>query len=94
MTIKEASDWATDYIGKHVTTSNIAYLIQYGRVKKTGDNGTAQIDLNDLKNYYQSYNGSRENNFKERLGDDLNWVLSFDQYKEAETTKHVHIILK
>src|SRR5690606_8581010 len=24
------------------------------------------------------------------LGDDLNWALSFDQYKESETTKHVH----
>ena len=27
---------------------------------------------------------------KERLGNDLNWALSFDQYREAETTKHVH----
>jgi hypothetical protein len=90
LTIKEASEWATSHIGKHVTTSNIAYLIQYGRVKKIGDKGTAQIDLNDLKNYYQSYNGSREKKIKERLGGDLNWALSFDQYKEAETTKHVH----
>jgi len=90
LTIKEASEWATSHIGRHVTTSNIAYLIQYGRVKKIGDNGTTQIDLNDLKSYYQSYNGSRETNFKERLGNDLNWALSFEQYKEAETTKHVH----
>ena len=42
LTIKEASEWATGYIGKHVTTSNIGYLIQYGRVKKIGDNGTTQ----------------------------------------------------
>jgi len=90
MTIKEASDWATGYTGKNVTPSNIAYLIQYGRVKKYGENGLNQIDLHDLQRYYQSYNGSREVNFKERLGDDLNWALSFDQYKEAETTKHVH----
>ena len=90
LTIKEASEWATGYIGKHVTTSNITYLIQYGRIKKIGNNGTTQIDLNELKTYYQSFNGSREANFKERLGDDLNWALSFDQYKEAETTKHVH----
>ena len=90
LTIKEASEWATDYIGRDVTSSNIAYLIQYGRVKKNGENGSTQIDLSDLKNYYQSYNGSREVNFKERLGDDLNWALSFEQYKEAETTKHVH----
>jgi hypothetical protein len=90
LTIKEASKWASGYIGKNVTTSNIAYLIQYGLIKKFGENGSTQIDQNDLINYYQSYNGSREINFKERLGNDLNWALSFDQYKEAETTKHVH----
>ncbi|MDR2342094.1 MAG: site-specific DNA-methyltransferase, partial [Campylobacteraceae bacterium] len=33
---------------------------------------------------------SREINFKERLGENLNWALSFEQYKEAETTKHIH----
>ena len=90
LTIKEASEWATSHIGRHVTTSNIGYLIQYGRVKKVGYNGSTQVDLNDLRSYYQSYNGSREANYKERLGNDLNWALSFDQYKEAETTKHVH----
>ena len=90
VTIKEASEWATNYTGKNVTPSNIAYLIQYGRVRKIGENGSTMISMNDLINYYQSYHGSREINFKERLGDDLNWALSFDQYKEAETTKHVH----
>jgi hypothetical protein len=90
LTIKEASEWASSYIGKNVTTSNISYLIQYGRVKKIGENGSTQISLIDLQNYYESYNGSREVNFKERLGEDLNWALSFDQYKESETTKHVH----
>ncbi|MDR1758369.1 MAG: hypothetical protein LBR51_05380 [Bacteroidales bacterium] len=90
LTIKEASEWATDYLGKSVTPSNIAYLIQYGRVRKIGENGSTQIALNDLMNYYKSFNGAREVIYKERLGDDLNWALSFDQYKEAETTKHVH----
>jgi Predicted DNA modification methylase len=90
LTIKEASQWASSHIGKNVTPSNIAYLIQYGRVRKIGENGAARIDLKDLQNYYLSYNGSRELNFRQRLGDDLNWALSFDQYKEAETTKHVH----
>jgi hypothetical protein len=90
LTIKEASEWASGYIGKEVTPSNISYLIQYGRIKKIGENGSTQVSQTDLLNYYQSYNGSRESSFKERLGDDLNWALSFDQYKEAETTKHVH----
>jgi DNA modification methylase len=90
LTIKEASLWASDFLGRNVTTSNISYLIQYGRVKKIGDNGSTCIAKDDLINYYSSYNGSRETNFKKKLGDNLNWALSFDQYKEAETTKHVH----
>ncbi|MDR1762677.1 MAG: hypothetical protein LBR64_01795 [Dysgonamonadaceae bacterium] len=90
LTIKEASEWASKHLGKNVTTSNIAYLIQYGRIRKIGENGSTQVDLQELIQYYQSYNGAREVIFKERLGDDLNWALSFDQYKEAETTKHVH----
>ncbi|MDR1865685.1 MAG: hypothetical protein LBR08_08970 [Bacteroidales bacterium] len=60
LTIKEASEWATDYTGRNVTPSNISYLVQYGRVKKTGENGTTQISQTDLLNYYRSYNGSRE----------------------------------
>jgi hypothetical protein len=88
--ILEASKWATDYIGKNVTTSNIAYLIQYGLVRKIGDNGSTQVLQSELKDYYKKYLTSRENYFKEQLGEDLNWSLSFEQYKEAETTKHVH----
>jgi hypothetical protein len=90
LTIKEASEWATDHVGKSVTTSNISYLIQYGRIKKIGDNGSTQVSKEELINYYKSYNGYREITFKEQLGEDLNWALSFDKCKEAETTKHVH----
>jgi len=88
--ILEASRWATNYIGKNVTTSNIAYLIQYGLVRKIGDNRSTHVSQSELKDYYQKYLTSRENYFKEQIGDDLNWALSFEQYKEAETTKHVH----
>jgi len=90
LTIKEASDWATEYTRKMVTVSNISYLIQYGRIKKIGDNGSVKIAKQDLVNYYKSYNGQREISWKNQLGSDLNWALSFDQYKETETTKHVH----
>jgi len=89
-TIKEASKWATKFLGKKVTNSNIAYLINYGRIKKFGDNGQILISKKELENYYLSYNGKRELSWKDKLGNDLNWALSFDQYKEAETTKHVH----
>ena len=88
--IKEASRWASNYLKRNVTTSNIAYLIQYGRVKKYGDNGSACIKKQDLIKYYETFNGKREGQWKAQLGNDLNWALSFDNYKEAETTKHVH----
>lgn len=86
--IKQASAWATGHIGKEVTPSNIAYLINYGRITKTEKNGTTLIPKQELIDYYESY--QREAVYKKKLGDDLNWHLSFDQYKESETTKHVH----
>ena len=88
--VKEASSWASAHLGKKVTTSNINYLIQYGRIRKYGDSGITLISKKELEEYYLSYNGNRELNWRSQLGDDLNWALSFDNYKEAETTKHVH----
>lgn len=90
ITIKDASLFATEYTGRNVTTSNIMYLIQYGKVKKYGENGSTLICKADLVSYYESANGKRETEWKEKLGSDLNWALSFDNLKEAETTKHVH----
>jgi len=43
MTIKEASIWASEYLGKNVTPSNISYLIQYGIIPKSEDNGNAVL---------------------------------------------------
>lgn len=90
LTITEASKWATRYLKKNVTTSNISYLIQYGRVKKYGDNGVTKISKHELTTYYHSFLGKREINWKAELGEDVNWALSFDYLKEADTTKHVH----
>ncbi|MFH0735158.1 MAG: DNA methyltransferase [bacterium] len=90
MSIKEASLWASNLLGKNITTSNISYLIQYGRIKKNGDNGNTLVSQKDLLEYYNIINNDRENEWKNKLGSDLNWALSFEQYKEAETTKHVH----
>jgi len=88
--IKEASRWASIHLDRKITTSNIAYLIQYGRIKKYGDNGNTFINKQDLIKYYRTVNGRREIEWRRRLGDDLNWALSFDNYKESERTKHVH----
>lgn len=89
LTIKEASEWATAYLKKQVTTSNISYLIQYGRIKKHDYAGNTAISKAELTAYYESYY-KREAAWKTQLGDDLNWQLSFDTLKETDTTKHVH----
>jgi hypothetical protein len=90
LTIKEASKWASEYLNKNITISNISYLIQYGKIKKHGYNGSIAINKQDLINYYRSYHGRRETLWRKKLGDDLNWALSFDYLKEKDTTKHVH----
>lgn len=90
LSIKEASQWATKHLGKNVTSSNISYLVQYGKITKIGSNGSTQVSKEELLHYYESYNGKRQLAWKDQLGEDLNWALSFDQYTEAETTKHVH----
>ena len=90
LNIKEASQWATSFLNRDVSEANISYLIQYCRVRKIGENGTTHVLKNDLIKYYQNTLLKRELSWKKRLGDDLNWALSFEQYKECETTKHVH----
>lgn len=90
LTIKQASRWASDFLKRDVSESNISYLIQYGKVKKHNGSNSIFVDVDDLKNYYNSYRGQRETNWKKRLGNDLNWALSFDNLREKDTTKHVH----
>lgn len=90
LTLKQASKWASEYLKKDITTSNISYLINYGKVQKAAENGTVYIYKNELKEYLDKRNDAKKRSWDKRLGDDLNWNLSFDQYKESETTKHVH----
>ena len=85
---KEASNWASQYKNRRVTISNISYLIQYGRITKYGNNGNPLINIEELKDYYDS--NDKEKQWKSKLGKDLNWHLSFVEYQEAERTKHVH----
>ena len=91
MTAAEASRWASGWVGYKVTPSNITYLVNYGLVPKASENGHGlRVCADDLERYYESRNGRRESAYKSELGSDLNWRLSFEEYKEAETTKHVH----
>ena len=90
LTIKEASKWASDFLKRDISGSNISYLVQYGKVRKHNSGNSVLVDIDDLKKYYESYRGWREINYKKRLGNDLNWALSFDHLREKDTTKHVH----
>lgn len=90
LTIREASRWASDYLKREVTESNISYLLQYGKVKKHNGGSSVFVNTDDLVKYYESYRGQKELNWKNKLGDDLNWALSFDHLREKDTTKHVH----
>jgi len=86
--LRDATRWASQHLNRIVTISNISYLLQYGRIKKYGTNGNPLINIEELKEYYDSYDKERQ--WKEKLGDDLNWHLSFVEYQESERTKHVH----
>lgn len=88
LNLREASEWASQYLNRNVTISNISYLFQYGKIKKYGNNGNPLLNIEELKDYYDSLN--KEKRLKKILGDDLNWHLSFVEYTEAERTKHVH----
>ena len=77
MTIKEASVWASKYLEKDVTTSNISYLIQYGRIPKNADNGNTIVNRFDLEEYYETHHETKADRWKKQLGNDLNWDLSF-----------------
>jgi len=81
LTVKEASEWFTKYLHKTVSTANIAYLIQYGRIKKHGINGAIQVDKQDLIRYYDSHNFNRESSWKEKLVDDYDiYLVANDKY--------------
>ncbi len=90
LTLKQASEWASEHRNKNVTPANISYLIQYARIKCIEDNGVKSIPMESLIAYYASHQKHREVRWKKQLGSDLNWHLSFEDVKEAETTKHVH----
>jgi len=43
LNLKEASVWASWYLNRKVTISNISYLIQYGRITNHGNNGNPRL---------------------------------------------------
>ena len=65
-------------------------MVKYDRIRSFREGGVSFVPVSDLQAYFKSRNRKREESYKAKLGDDVNWQLSFDQFKESETTKHVH----
>ncbi|TKX29605.1 restriction endonuclease subunit M [Campylobacter sp. MIT 12-5580] len=82
LTPKQAATFASEYLGKNVTSNNIIYLLNYGKIANHSTNPKENlIDKNELKAYYDTSIKSKQ---------DLAHPLSFANFKEAQTTKHIH----
>ena len=90
LTVAQASAWASERTGRNVTPSNISYLIKYGRIPPVNGRKALMVRISDLERYYQDQFDRRKAAYKSSQDAGLNWRLSFEEYKEAETTKHVH----
>lgn len=90
LTIAQASKWASERTKRNVTPANISSLIKYGSIVAVNKNGSLVIRISDLKKYYKSVERRGKRAYQNKLGKDINWHLSFEQFKESETTKHVH----
>jgi len=91
VSLNEASEWATDYLSRNISPSQIGYLVQYAQIQKHYDElEKIRIDVDELKKYYDKKIIRKQERWKKILGNDLNWALSFDNLREYERTKHIH----
>ena len=91
LNIKDASIFVSNLYHRNITPSNISYLIQYGRVSREKSGSSVLVYKDEIIKYFEEiYSESKKQAWQQKLGKDLNWELSFDKYKESETTKHVH----
>ena len=81
-TLKEASEWVSKNFNRKVTPANISYLVQYGQIRKIYDIDETRVYLKDLHDYF-SKQGNREITWKNILGENLDWHLSFENVKET-----------
>ncbi len=89
LSLKDAAAWGTEYLGRPVSQTNISYLLQYALISKKNLDGLVAVDQKELKEYYDN-NKKQEQHLRDKLGQDLNWMLSFYNLRESDTTKHVH----
>ena len=56
ISLKEAANWASEYLNRKMSISNMTYLLKYGILRKYGGNGNPLINIEELKNYYDLKN--------------------------------------
>jgi sulfatase maturation enzyme AslB (radical SAM superfamily) len=79
LSIPSASRWASEYLSRDVTPSNISYLVQYAKISKFLNNNVVCVSIPELKNYYDAAMDKKSDE-----------ILSFANLRESDTTKHVH----
>lgn len=93
LTIEQASTLASKITDNRVTSDTIRYLIRIGRLSPLRQSPSGDIlDRQEVEHYFLERPRKLEQSFKKSLDPDLNWRLSFSEYQESETTKHVHRI--
>jgi len=56
LSISQASQWASSYLDKPITPSNISYLFQYAKVRRYIDEERRlKVNLGELKQYYDEH---------------------------------------
>jgi DNA modification methylase len=88
MSITDASSWASEYLKKRVTPSNISYLIQYAQIKKAFSNGAVCVCIDELKEYYDNLLNTRAAKWGDSKSSEN--TLAFANLREKDTTKHIH----
>lgn len=89
LTIAEASRWASRKYKRDITKSNISYLITYGRIRSSIQNGSVLIYRQELIDYFDRAIESQRKAMLQ-LEHDVNRRLAFENVKEKDRTKHVH----
>ena len=85
VSLSHASQWASKYLERQVSPSNISYLVQYAKIKKYRDDKKVKVDLDELKKYYEHVKLKQES-WKQKLGEDLNWGYVLNPYIGGDFT--------
>ena len=88
--LNEAAKKIHSILGLDITSINIAYLIQYGKIKKYKLEGRIYVDIDEVENYYRKKVFNKKELWERKIGKKLDWELSFEWVPERERTKHVH----